>query len=122
MQQEANDHCVEAKGSQFFQFTNDVAALKNKQKRQAFGMTFSARIFRWNDIVSLSLRNVSSSRSDKVPELVKDMSAEVRSKMFSEMITSSVQDQAVKKVSQELDNETDTCDRYQDEKVGSSAV
>ena len=65
---------------------------------------------------------VSSSRSDKVPELVKDMSAEVRSKMFSEMITSSVQDQAVKKVSQELDNETDTCDRYQDEKVGSSAV
>ena len=34
LQKEANYHCVEAKGSPFFQFIDDGAALKNEHKHQ----------------------------------------------------------------------------------------
>ena len=73
-------------------------------------------------IIALSFREVLSSKAEKVKELAEDVSLELTDKQFKDIFSSSVQDQAAKKVAKELDVATDTCDMHQGDKIGASAV
>ena len=55
-QKEVRDHKIEAKGIPFSQFVKNSAASKNKQKHQAFGMKFTGRRFRHDNVVVISFR------------------------------------------------------------------
>ena len=65
---------------------------------------------RYDNVFALSFRKSFSSSSDEVTELAEDVALELNNKKFNETLTSSVQDQAVKKVAQELNFATNTCD------------
>ena len=100
LQKEANAHCVEAKGSLFFQLTNDGDALKNNNEHHDFGMKFADRTFQCDNIFTLSLRKLLSRKSDKFSELVEKSCAEVMYKDISETLAFPVQDLATRKVVQ----------------------
>ena len=77
LQQELNDHCAEAKVSQFFQFIDDSHTLKNKHEYQTFSMQFSNRTFRRNNVIALLIRKVLSRKSENVSGLVEEARTEV---------------------------------------------
>ena len=54
LQNESNDHCVEAKGSPFFQFIHDGGELKNDHEYQACGTQFTCMRLRCDNVVALS--------------------------------------------------------------------
>ena len=69
MQQEVNDHCVEDKASQIFQFIDDSHTLKNNHEYQTFCMQFFNRTFRCNNFIALLLRKFLSRKSENVSGL-----------------------------------------------------
>ena len=95
VQKEVYNHHVEAIFNQICQFFHDGFTL-------VFGMQFSDRMFRHNNVLALSFSKALSSKYDKFSKLAEDTCAEVLDKDFFDIFASLVKDLATSKVVPEL--------------------
>ena len=88
------DHYEEENENSFCQFTHDGAALRNKDKHQAFGIQFTDAKFRHNNLIELSFRRPLSHKAYKVAELVEEACNDDFDSYFTDAFSSPVQDLA----------------------------
>ena len=88
------DHCEEAKQNSFCQFIYVGATLTNKEKYQSFPIQFADNKFRHDSAIALSIKMLSSHKTDKAAELAEELCDECFDLNFTNVFCSSAQDLA----------------------------
>ena len=90
----------------------------NKEKYQSFPIQFADNKFRHDSAIALSIKMLSSHKTDKAAELAEELCDECFDLNFTNVFCSSAQDLASSAASKELNVYKVEWDMHQGEKVG----
>ena len=112
----------ESKGNPFAMLIHDAVTLANKSKYYSIGIQFIDNCFECNHVVALSFGKVSTTGSEYIADLAREVIEETTGVGFHTSTGSSVQDCAALSVAEELDLEPEKCTMHQGDKTGKSAI
>ena len=122
MKKIAMEHYEEGYRNKFCQFVHDGATLKNEDKHQAMGMTFSDKDFKQNNVIALAFRKPVAHEAENVAMLAKEAIQDFFGCEFLDGFSSAMQDLAASSVANELHVDKVKCDTHQGGKVGAITV